>query len=351
MAKAAKVLKVTKAQSRTDAALSRAARSDISSILMKEKALREAEQEMKRYRASLGLFDTLTEAKERLEKQLPKSKMPLYIEPADKKFQVSEYLMLDADGIPIYNGDILFMADDSFFQVVFRPAEPEKGKIEKIAECFAFVLHAKPVGGNKDHVPECFLDTKESHEDYDENGISVYGIEYVADEDRTETAFRHRKWQDSEKAEWLSKGMEDWLQEREETLPPVGRNVVKLLTAGIFSAAFLALAVVSIIGCSVDVYREAMGVFEKADEPVFVARILSASLVLIPLAVLLLSVARNTADEMITASKIIKSERERCHARHELMRSILNDGQELDREFVKKCHNDFHADDEVWFAR
>lgn len=266
MAKAAKVLKVTKAQSRTDAALSRAARSDISSILMKEKALREAEREMKRYRASLGLFDTLTEAEGRLEKQLPKSKMPLYIEPADKKFQVSEYLMLDADGIPIYNGDILFMADDSFFQVVFRPAEPEKGKI---AECFAFVLHAKPVGGNKDHVPECFLDTKESHEDYDENGISVYGIEYVADEDRTETAFRHRKWQDSEKAEWLSKGIEDWLQEREETQPPVGGNVVKLLTAGIFGAAFLTLAVVNVIRCSVDVYREAMGVFEKADELVF----------------------------------------------------------------------------------
>ena len=346
MAKAAKVLKVTKAQSRTDAALSRAARSDISSILMKEKALREAEQEMKRYRASLGLFDTLTEAKERLEKQLPKSKMPLYIEPADKKFQVSEYLMLDADGIPIYNGDILFMADDSFFQVVFRPAEPEKGKI---AECFAFVLHAKPVGGNKDHVPECFLDTKESHEDYDENGISVYGIEYVADEDRTETAFRHRKWQDSEKAEWLSKGMEDWLQEREETLPPVGRNVVKLLTAGIFGAAFLTLAVVNVIRCSVGVYREVTGV-EKMSNLVFASGLMSTS-VLILLAVHLLSVARNTADEMMTASKSIKAERECCHARRELMRSILDDGQELDREFVKKCHNDFHADDEAWFAR
>lgn len=346
MAKAAKVLKVTKAQSRTDAALSRAARSDISSILMKEKALREAEQEMKRYRASLGLFDTLTEAKERLEKQLPKSKMPLYIEPADKKFQVSEYLMLDADGIPIYNGDILFMADDSFFQVVFRPAEPEKGKI---AECFAFVLHAKPVGGNKDHVPECFLDTKESHEDYDENGISVYGIEYVADEDRTETAFRHRKWQDNEKAEWLSKGMEDWLREREETQPPVGGNVVKLLTAGIFGAAFLALTVVNVIRCSVGVYREVTGV-EKMSNLVFVGGLMSTS-VLIPLAVHLLSVARNTADEMITASKSIKAERECCHARHELMRSILDDGQEIDREFVKKCHNDFHADDEAWFAR
>lgn len=340
MAKAAKVLKVTKAQSRTDAALSRAARSDISSILMKEKALREAEQEMKRYRASLGLFDTLTEAEERLEKQLPKSKMPLYIEPADKKFQVSEYLMLDADGIPIYNGDILFMADDSFFQVVFRPAEPEKGKI---AECFAFVLHAKPVGGNKDHVPECFLDT------YDENGISVYGIEYVADEDRTETAFRHRKWQDSEKAEWLSKGIEDWLQEREETQPPVGGNVVKLLTAGIFGAAFLTLTVVNVIRCSVGVYREVMGV-EKMSNLVFASGLMSTS-VLIPLAVHLLSVARNTADEMITASKSIMTERECCHARRELMRSILDDGQELDREFVKKCHNDFHADDEAWFAR
>lgn len=200
-------------------AIRRFAVSDVTSILEREKAQQEAARQVKELRASLGIFSTLKEANDYKNKMQPQSAIPLVIEPCEDGFQVSECMIPDLDGVPIYSGDILFEADDSFFEIcwtpVFRPLE----------NTLAFI--AKPVKGRGDFIP--YWLQKDKPEAY-----------RASSKQKNEPPqFRHRQWTDEEKADWLEQKMKSV---KKETAKPTYKCIgvillfiMLLLAAGVLS--------------------------------------------------------------------------------------------------------------------
>lgn len=198
------------------------AQSSIESIMAKEKASRE----VKEYRASLGLFNTLEEARKYTDEHFSEHECPLcFTRNENGEYAVYESdRAKDSDGIPIHSGDIVFMPDDSFFIIQFtRDVDEGKAQIPD-----TFFWKCLPVDGYADHVPEGFSADK------------IWNKNFGRD-------FKLRAWEETEKLDWLNSIVRKWETDNTEGLFSKCFGDIENNPCAIFTMSLLIVAGILIV--------------------------------------------------------------------------------------------------------
>ena len=139
-------------QKNTEERIKETAQQSIISIKAKADAIRDT----KRMLANYGVFDTYEDAALYVQETAGKSDYPLYITEGEMgRYLVKEYILKDADGIPVHNGDIVFFPDDTFCRIQFQYPEETKKSYNNL-DCVFFSCQA--VESNEEFFPDCFYD-------------------------------------------------------------------------------------------------------------------------------------------------------------------------------------------------
>lgn len=153
------------------------------------KARDEAEKAAKKAMESYGVFDDIEKAAAYVQSKTKISEYPLYIrinEYKDKKqYEVKELVLKDADGVPIHNGDAIFLPDDTFFRIQFTSSIPTE---------------------NDSLIDKIFYRgvAEEGYEEYFPEKLKKYPVqEMKLDDDYIKSLFRIRMWTNLEKQDYL----------------------------------------------------------------------------------------------------------------------------------------------------
>lgn len=319
------------------------AKSSIEAIMAKEKARRE----MKDYRASLGIHDTLKEAQKWLNKHYKEYENPLYIEEDSDRFLVKECSFRDSDGIPIHDGDTVFLPDDSFFTIHFTEHEISDDKfsddddirtLQTIARSLYLTddnplrmicYECLPVDGFDDHCNTNYMGEMNSWFDTDVEKRT--GI-------MTDDVFKLRAWEETEKQEWLN-GIIDKYMAKE----------LKYRVADAADAADGFKDIITIIACVLAVFAPifvlgvVFSVIVGDAEALWVMKmllkiILAAEAVLITARIGVAAIMR-----LVRRSHEKKADAEADEIKSRIQK-ILEETGELDGETVRKFYEDYTTD-------
>lgn len=304
------------------------AKSSIEAIMAKEKARRE----MKDYRASLGIHDTLKEAQEWLNKHYKEYENPLYIEKDSDRFLVKECSFRDSDGIPIHDGDTVFLPDDSFFTIHFTEHEISDDDSDDSDEdnpLRVICYECLPVDGFDDHCDTNYMGEMSSWFDTDEEEKT--GI-------MTDSVFKLRAWEETEKQEWLNdivdKYMAKELESRMTDAADAADGFKDFIT--MIVCVLAVLAPIFVLGAAIAVIdgdAEAMRALK-----ILLKGILAAGAVLITARIgitAILRLARRSHEKKADAeANEIKSR----------IQKILEETGELDGKTVRKFYGDYTTD-------
>ncbi len=319
------------------------AKSSIEAIVAKEKARRE----MKDYRASLGIHDTLKEAQEWLNKHYKEYENPLYIEEDSDRFLVKECSFRDSDGIPIHDGDTVFLPDDSFFTIHFTEHEISDDKfsddddirtLQTITRSLYLTddnplrmicYECLPVDGFDDHCNTNYMNEMNSWFDTDEEKRT--GI-------MTDNVFKLRAWEETEKQEWLNGIIDKYMAKELKSRVADAANAADGFKDIIIMivCVLAALALILVIGVALAVTAgdaESMWALKMS-----LKVILAAEAVLITarigIAAILRLVRRSHEKKADVEANEIKSR----------IQKILEETGELDGETVRKFYGDYTTD-------